>query len=429
MMKKRFFLFVALVVLFCNSYAAFGQAAGRETVIRLLVSAGGSGRAFQGGVNQFNEQFKGRYRVEVDTIAFESLLDKAMTQFIARNASYDVIGINSSWQNRVARFLEPLDSYIRQGNVDVNTLYGSALMESFKYESKVIGLPIRIGTDVLFYRKDLLQEAGLEVPQTLDQLRDAARKLTIGPERNRERYGLSFTAQSPYWTTTNLADFLFMFGVYFLDENGTQANPALRGPVTVKILNFIKSLHDERLIPNPLEWTYDDNIVALQQGKLAMAYDDYMRGPLLENPDVSTVAGRMAYSMMPNAKEGPNEPRARGGWWILGVDKNSRNKQAAFELVKFLTSYETQRYMAVNWANGPTVLSMLTLPEFVKANPAAGAAHQNLSTLGLRDPIPVAQRPNIEKVVHDEFHLFILGRKSAQDAANAMYNGINQLLR
>jgi multiple sugar transport system substrate-binding protein len=352
-----------------------------------------------------------------------------MTQFIAKNASYDVIGINSSWQNRVGRFLEPLNTYIKKNDLKVDELYGSALMKSFTREGKVIGLPVRIGTDVLFYRKDLLAEAGLEVPKTLDQLKEVARKLTTGPVNHRERYGFAFTAQSPYWTTSNLADFLFMFGVYFINENGTKANPALKGPVTQKILEFIKSMQDEQLMPNALEWTYDDNIVALQQDKLAMTFDDYMRAALLEKPDVSKVIGKMGYAMMPNAKEGPEAPKARGGWWMLSIDKYSKNKQAAFELVKFMTSYDNQRYMAVNWANGPTVLSIINLPEFVKANPAAVAAHQNLSTIGIRDPIPIAQRPNIEKLVHDEFHLFMLGRKSAQEAGSSMYDRINQLLR
>ena len=427
-MKKRFCLLSALILMLCLSLGTLTQAAQQETVIKLLVSAGGSGKAFQGGVDQFNEKFKGKYRVVVDTIAFESLLDKSMTQFIAKNASYDVLGVNSSWQNQVWRYLEPLNTYIKKSKLPVDELYGSATMKSYTRDGKVLGLPIRIGTDVLYYRKDLLAEAALAVPKTLDQLKEAARKLTTGPENNRERYGFSFTAQSPYWTTSNLADFYFMFGVYFINGKG-KADPALKGPVAQKILEFIKSMNDEHLMPNPLEWTYDDNIVALQQGKLAMAFDDYMRTPLLEKPDVSKVVGKMGYAMMPYAKEGPDAPKARGGWWLLSIDKNSRNKQVAFELVKYMTSYDNQRYMAVNWANGPTVLSIISMPEFVKANQGATAAHQNLSTIGMRDPIPVSQRPQIEKLVHEEFHLFILGRKSAKEAGESMYDRINQLLR
>ncbi len=428
MVKKRLYLLATLILLVCLSFGTLIQAAQQETVIKLLVSAGGSGKAFQGGVDQFNEKFKGKYRVVVDTIAFESLLDKSMTQFIARNASYDVVGVNSSWQNQIWRYLEPLNTYIRKSELPVDELYGSETMKSYTRDGKVLGLPIRIGMDVLYYRKDLLAEAGLEVPKTLDQLKVVARKLTIGPEKNRERYGFSFTAQSPYWTTSNLADFFFMFGVYFIDQKG-KANPALKGPVAQKLLEFIKSMNDERLMPNPLEWTYDDNIVAFQQGKLAMAFDDYMRTPLLEKPDVSKVVGKMGYAMMPYAKEGPDAPKARGGWWLLGIDKNSKNKQAAFEMAKFMTSYDNQRYMAVNWANGPTVLSIINMPEFVKANPGAPAAYQNLSTIGIRDPIPVSQRPQIEKLVHEEVHLLFLGQKSAKEAGKSMYDRINQLLR
>jgi multiple sugar transport system substrate-binding protein len=428
-MRGKLFLGAALILIVGLSTGISSQAANQETVIKMLISAGGSGKAFQGGVTQFNEKYKGKYRAVVDIIAFESLLDKSMTQFIAKNAFYDVLAVNSSWQNRTARYLEPLDASIKKNQINVNELYGANTVQAYTFQNKIIGLPVRIGMDVLYYRQDLLNEAGLSVPKTLEELQEAARKLTVGPENKRERYGFSFTAQSPYWTTTNLADFLFMGGVYFLDSKGQQANPALKGPIAQKIFELIKSMHDERLMPNPLEWTYDDNIVALQQGKLAMTFDDYMRAPLLEKPDVSKVAGKMNYAMMPYRADGPSAPKARGGWWLMSIDKNSKNKVAAFELVKFMSSYEAQRDMAINWANGPTILSIIEMPQFVKANPASLAAHQNLATIGIRDPIPNPQRPVIEKIVHEEIHYLLLGRKSAAEVGKSMFDRINQTLR
>src|SRR6202008_4494238 len=48
------------------------------------------------------------------------------------------------------------------------------------YDGRVWGIPQVIDTQLLYYRKSLLKDAGVEPPATLDALVDAARKLTSG---------------------------------------------------------------------------------------------------------------------------------------------------------------------------------------------------------------------------------------------------------
>ena len=51
-------------------------------------------------------------------------------------------------------------------------------MQSVIYEDGVYGLPYACNTIALFYNVDMLEEAGVEVPTTWEELVDAAEKLT-----------------------------------------------------------------------------------------------------------------------------------------------------------------------------------------------------------------------------------------------------------
>lgn len=434
--RMRFVVAVALIAAVAFPVAASGTAERPATPaptpqgpasIQFIASAGGSGRSFEGGMNRFNEAYGDRIRVNVDTIALASLLDQLMTQFVAREAFYDVLAVNSVWQGRIQAYLEPLNPYIREMGPDVTELYG-AQMDAVTYNGNIIGLPIRVGTDVLYYRSDLLQAAGLNPPKTLDELVATARALTTGPRDNRQTFGFAFMAQDPFFTTSTTADFLFPHGIYFLDEPMEGPNPGLRSEAATRVFATIYQLWEERLMPSPLEWTYDDNLVALQQGRLAMTFDDYMRAPILER-EGSQVAGRMAYSTLPSQPIGPETPRTRGGWWILSIDRNSRNKSAAYEFIKFMTGYETQEYMALEWSNGPSVVALIRDPAFGQVNKAAEAAYVNLNEIGIRDPAAIAQREQIARAIHTEMHNLFLGRKRPNEIGPAIYAAIEQIMR
>jgi multiple sugar transport system substrate-binding protein len=56
--------------------------------------------------------------------------------------------------------------------------FSPAVLAAQTVEGKVYGIPQAIDTQVLFYRKSLLQAAGVQPPQTVDELIDAAAKLS-----------------------------------------------------------------------------------------------------------------------------------------------------------------------------------------------------------------------------------------------------------
>ena len=88
-----------------------------------------------------------------------------------------------------AGVLMPLDEWIERDGVDLDDFYPN-LLNAFRHDGKIYGLPKDYNTLGLFYNKDMLAEAGVSPPQTWEELRDAARKLT---DKSAGRYGLCLT--------------------------------------------------------------------------------------------------------------------------------------------------------------------------------------------------------------------------------------------
>jgi ABC-type glycerol-3-phosphate transport system substrate-binding protein len=426
---------VALVVFLLLSQLLFagGQGATEgatqqqgEQVIRFVCSGGGSGRALAGGVEQFNEKYKGKYRVEVDQIGYEAIFEKAMSQFISKSVSYDVFGLADVWIPALGQYMEPLESRLDRSFNPVE-LYGQGVADGGKANGNLVALPIRIGVYILYYRKDMLEEVGLKLPTSFDEIITAAEKLTkrdTNPANT--RYGIALQFQSESWTPKVFASVFQMYGGRILNPTNTGPDESLKGPAAIKALDFFRSLQDKNLIPPAMSWTYDDNILAFQTSRLALALEFSSRALTLEKPGTDAI-GKMGYMPFPGEKLGPYSPAAYHGLWYIGMDKNSRYKEGATEFMKFITSLEIQKYMAIKWANGPTILSIYDDPDYIKTDPAAQAVKDVLKNVGTAT-YPAIQAPEIEVVIHEEVQKLFMGNSSRQ-TAEAIYNRIAQVMK
>lgn len=418
---------LALLVLFAIAMP-LSPARAEEVTVRVMIPT--ALKLFRIGTDQFNEQFKGKYRAELDMVALESMVDKQMTHFMSRSDAYDVQGVHSSWMNTVARNLDPLNPYVTKFGPDLG-LYGTATMNSVSVKGNILGLPVRgPGTNILYFRKDLLEAANLKAPTTFDEVLNVARKLTQkGADGQVQRYGYSYMAGAPYWSVVTLADQLFPRGVYFLTEDYQDVNPELKGPVAVAALQYLKRFQDEGLIPNPLAWGSDENIVAIKEGRVAMSMESSGKVGFVEVEKESKVAGKMGYMPGPVAKGGQYPPRMFGFVWMFSIDRNSKKKDAAYEYIKFMASEKAQRAMAVEAGNDPSVRAVLESPEYRKTNPGAPAIAKVRFDIGSRTPLAVPENPALSKVVHEEFHSFLLGKQDAATTLGKMYDRMRVILK
>jgi ABC-type glycerol-3-phosphate transport system substrate-binding protein len=317
--------------------------------------------------------------------------------------------------------VEPLDDYIdRFGPANIKELV-TGLDDVFVYDGHIIGLPYRIGVIIMAYRKDLLAENGLSVPTTFDGFKNVAEQLAEGPPGDRTRWGSVFRMTSHRDTTQTISDWMVMPGGRYLNDDMSAVSDILTSDYAVERLEWIKSFVDEGLVPNPLGTGIFDVFALMQEDKVGILTFQNSHIGRIEDPEVSKTAGLWGYAPLPAEQLGPAPPGVNINGWSLGIDKNSDNKEAAYELIKFVsTNYDAQLAMAIQTFNGPAHFAVMASQEFNDFNPGGKASQDALAALPGMTTTPIFHGTEQLSIInHEEVQSFFLGR---QDARTTMEN-------
>ena len=121
-----------------------------------------------------------------------------------------------------------------------------------------------------------------------------------------------------------------------------------------------------------LAWGRDEYRKAMMQGRAAMGVYFSPYWGLMNNPKKSKVAGKLGWFLVPTL-DGKNVGRSLNGGWYVVMDKKSKNKKAAFELMLAMTNKKNQLRGALNWSNGPVRASVYENSKFQQKLPVAKA--------------------------------------------------------
>lgn len=200
------------------------------------------------------------------------------------------------------------------------TDFSAGSLDAMKYDGHYVGLPWGLDPRVLWYRKDLLDAAGVAVPTNWDEFRAAAKTLTGGG-----KYGLVSSGDpgGMHWiltSTTNNDGGLF----------DTEGNPALTSERSMEALKFLEALvADGSVNPASAGYVNDDARGAFIRGEAAFILNGPglpalspeqagnfgivppIAGPHGDKGTFSSVNNIMAYTQT----EHPEETLAFMEWW------------------------------------------------------------------------------------------------------------------
>jgi multiple sugar transport system substrate-binding protein len=347
MRRMRLFRFLAVVSALALLVTACGggdgsNAEGDKTEIRIgaQLSSPAERKILEDQIEVFQKQ-NPDIKVSIQAITDDYL--KEMQTLIGAKREPDVFYLDSMPAPDLINLdvLEPLDAYIEKSDVDPSD-FEDALIEAYTKDGSIYGLPKDYNTLALFYNKKLFEEEGLEPPTTWEELRDVAKKLTKDG-----RKGFAINPE-----LARYQPFVYQNGGAVLDENG---KATLDRKENVEALEFFTSLFLEDKstgMPNDLgvEWAGD----AFAEEKVAMVYEGGWMIPFLKEkaPDLE-----YGITELPAKEEGmENSNMAFTVAYVMS--KNSKNKEAAFKLIEFLTSEEGQQYVVDSGLALPSRKSM-----------------------------------------------------------------------
>jgi len=202
------------------------------------------------------------------------------------------------------------------GKIDTSQ-YFDGPMASCTLNNKVYGVPFGSNCLALYYNKDMLDAAGVSVPTTWDQLRDAAKKLT-----NSRVKGFAFSALPNEEGTFNFLPWVWSAGTTSYQINNPQG---------IKALTFIGDLVKDGSMPREaINWTQRDTLLQFMAGNIAMM----INGPW-QIPTLRQEAPNLKWDVALIPKDTKDSSGLGGENWAI---INNDNTAASLEFIKYMTT-------------------------------------------------------------------------------------------
>ncbi|WP_284642423.1 ABC transporter substrate-binding protein [Paenibacillus silviterrae] len=301
-------------------------------------------------------------KVTVQGLFEDQLTQKLTVQFTSGSATPDVFMYRPLQEGKLFYkngWVQPLDEYVKKDAAyDFNDFSKSAV-GSATVDGKLAGIPIITEQEILYYRKDLLKQAGIEVPKTLDELVAAAKKLH---DPSKEMYGFVARGQrSPL--VTQVSSFLYSEGGDF--TKGDQAS--INTPEAIKAFTTYGTLLKDYGPPGVLNMSWPQAIGIFAQGKVAFYTDANSIYQNATDKEKSKIADQVGFAVFPAGKAGSKPYNITS--WGLAMNAKAANKDAAWEFIKWATSKEIVLKTQQKGNPGPRA-SVWEKPEGVTGFPA-----------------------------------------------------------
>lgn len=444
-----------------------------EEQIRVLMLTSPAMLALRDMIPEFEK--KHGIKVEWEDTAYADIHTKEMNDFIAHTGRYDVIQMDNPWLPEFAGggFIENLEPYIEKMGLKLSKDNenkwppGVEVFPTIHLEDQLVPLlnfygnwegnlycvPNMPGVQLLYYRKDLFESDSekaafkekygydLQVPKTWDQFRDVAEFFTRAPDL----YGLTWSAgrgnmavQNYYNIAWSWGADCLAFGQGFPDAKDPLRNmPICNSPIGVKALEFFIGLKPF-MPPGVAAYEWAEITTDFMSGEAAMMlqWSDFVRN--VEDPEKSEVAGKTGYALLPGKPDAPanNVPgivpgkgyASLGGWGLV-MNKDSKNKEAAWKFMAWasclaMTDDEMANYLEVGGTNTGRA-SGYSLPNTRGYKVGRYQVELEMYDKYVRRRPAIAEEVEYEIIVGTEAQKAFVGEKTAQqaldDAAKAMY--------
>lgn len=261
-MKKILAVGAGCVLAAGLSVVAFaGEAKAAETVSVIAAQYGNNTAAWWADFEKEFEADNPDIDLNVEVVSWNDIYTKVNT-LLQNDQAPDVLNIDTFADYQADDLLKPAKDYVSE---ETYAKFYDAFLEQSDIDGTVWAVPDLASVRTLFYNKDLLEGAGVEVPTTWDELTDACQKLKDKYGDDVYPWGIDLTtdegqAAFAYYTWNN--------GGGFVDENDEWA---LNSDANVEAINYEIGLYNQGFTnADPANQTRYDLQDLFGQGKLAM---------------------------------------------------------------------------------------------------------------------------------------------------------------
>ncbi|MGI8333264.1 ABC transporter substrate-binding protein [Actinomadura scrupuli] len=292
-----------------------------------------------------------------------------------------------------------------------------------QYRDKLYAVPSVSDGGLLYYRKDLLDKAGVkEAPKTWAEMFAACDKVKGLPEaKGASCYAGQFDKYEGL--TVNASEVIGGAGGSVLDAAG---KPTVNTPQAKQGLDFLADGFKKGYLPREsLTYKEEEGRRAFQGGKLVFHRQWPYQYALAQKTDGSSkVAGKFAVAPLPGLT-GPGASTLGGH--NLAISAFAKNKATALDFIKYLTGEDTERANLLATSQAPAVASLYDDPELVKKFPYLPTLKAAILNAKAR---PVVVKYNdVSTAIQEAAYAVITGKQTSDQALNELQTKLGTLIQ
>ncbi len=404
---------------------------GKERTIRILCPSDPTFKTLKKLSSQLNELCGAQF--EFTTLPLDQLHDEIIENQNRAKSRYDIMAVDLPWIGQLAEnnAIMPLNDLLAEHDYRGSDFHAT-IWRAARYRREQCGIPIQPTVELLFYRKDLLADEGLDIPRTTVALLRAA-KVLHGKRRGQSGIVMNYARGTPVAHTfmQTLADFgspvidLSTSVDGFDTDNISDENcrPLIDTEAGLEAAQFLIDLL-QYAHPESLRCDWDRRIDIFSRGEAALTYGWSIRAARFELDETAPAHGKVGFASHP-AKPGLRPVSPVGGFVLaLPASLDQDRTAVAWKAMEYLTRPELMKLYVQN--------GNLTSPRFsTSADPEVQAISEMIreidqmeqnGTLQVWPRPPIPEFADIVSILGDEIYFMLQGQKSVKEAlATAQY--------
>ena len=358
-------------------------------------------------------------KVQYEPMPFSTIHEKQVAAMAGGTGEFDVMCFDNPWAAEYgnAGWLEPLMPYVEK--YDYKLDWPQTMMDYYSVNGQLIAVPYEVDARMIFYRKDIFDKYGVDLPDTIDELTEVAKQLHH-PEEG--LYGIAFAPARSIVSIVEWFAFLRSFGGDLFDND---LKPIINSPEAVEALEAYIGLLDYAP-PGGSNMQWDELLTVMLQGKVAMSIQPSPFGRTMSDPSQSKVVGEVEFLIHPKA-----EFRIPSiGGWAIGIPQDSKNKDAAWLLISYITSPEIEKKRALHPGGSvPGRLSTLSDPEVVAEEPSMKVTGESLKTARFANSWRIPEWAEVEDVLTLAISNAATGAQTPQEALDQAQEKLYEIMK
>ena len=332
--------------------------------------------------------------------------------------------LNARAVPRITGLFEPLDDYLKAQPLEDMADIFPGLLKAMTFDGKLYAVPFRHSTSGMHYNAELFAERGIAgPPRTIEEFAEIARKMTYTRADGTQVSGFVISGQ----IYPNVVDVARAWDGDFITQD---LKVVANQPPMVKAITLLRDFYKEGVLPHSFVQIKDEDVNTwMASGRGAMTFNGLSRTQFYNDPTKSKFPGKIKAAVVPVAAELKSRFESapvKTEFWCLVIPRNSQNKEAAWGLIRDLTSKENTLKAALN-GNGPVRASAYQDARLIKQLPYAETEATELKYA--RIPLPAFdESARAADIFVEEMQAAVLGSKEPQAAMDDVARRVQPLV-